>query len=435
MGDPGLKSIIKLRSGAINTRQLATILLFLYFSFGWTSLICVVLFRVMGIPGGGQYLAVFITYVPFFLIVYCKRRIPVSDFWILLACIILFFVLTYLIHPEYAPYYLRSDYGVMNYVLRPDNGIFLYLLLRLIDEPKQILQAIRTSGWLMYILYARQLLEAIARGYWIDTTQTGGEIHLAYNLSFGYRVLIFALVFLYCALEYKKLLDWAGAILGLGMITLGGSRGPFLDIAIFLILYIAIKLSRSRKKGLILLLILAGAVILWQLYEPLLRTVAGIMDHLHLNSRFITMMLEGNITEDTGRETIWGAAIEMIRQHPFRGYGAMGSRHVIIQYIYVAHPHNFFLEIFIDFGVIAGTVIILFLLINAVRILMRNDIGEWRFIFLIFFARSCQLLVSLTFWHVFGFWACLAIGMNIHCLYPNKRKRIRILYHVRQQNK
>lgn len=100
----------------------------------------------------------------------------------------------------------------------------------------------------------------------------------------------------------------------------------------------------------------------------------------------------------------------MIKKNPL-GYGAMGTRHVIYQYIYVAHPHQFFLEILVDFGVIFGSIIIIWLGYKSVKLFLMKGQDEWKAVFLIFFARACQLLVSLTFWHSIGLWGALAVGV------------------------
>ena len=366
----------------------------------------------------------------FLFLILClkKRRLLVPDFWLMFFLIAIFFAFSYLAHPENAYWFEREDYGALNYVFRPDNGLFIYLFIRLINDPNRILKTVKLAGWPMYLYYGRQLMQAVARGYWIDTDNRGYEIHMSYNLSLGYNALIFVLVFLYCALEEKKPLDWIGAAVGLFIILAGGSRGPFLDIGIFFLIYILLKMARSRKKTVLLISLILGFTILWIVYPYLLAFLSSILTRVGLSSRFITKLLSGEIATDSGRYQIWAAAWEMIKAKPW-GYGAFGSRPVISQYIYVAHPHQFFLEVLVDFGVLLGGAIIIWLICSTVKLFRMKGLPEWKGVFLVFFARACQLLISLTFWHSIGLWGALAVGV---CMYSARRKGS--ITNGRQQN-
>lgn len=400
--------------------QLEDTLLFLYLCLPLSSAIFSKIFSIVDLSSLGRLIALFITYLPLFLLTFCgENKIRVWDFWILFSLIVMFFTLTYWLHPEYEYWYIREDYGVLNYVLRPDNGLFIYLTIRIVNDPDRILKCIKQSGWPMYVFYMWQIWGAISRGYWIDFSNRGYEIHLSYNLGLGYSILIFALTYLYSALESKKISDYIGAFAGISMIMVAGSRGPFLDIAIFIILYLCIKIASSKRKVLLFTGIAVIAGVIWIFYPYFLSLLVQILDNLNISSRFITKLMNGSIIDDTGRNRIWLKAIEMIKEKPL-GYGAMGSRHIISQFIYVAHPHQIFLEILIDFGWLAGGLIILFLMFSAIKILLMKDIGKWRGVFCVFFACACQLLVSLTFWHSIGLWGILAVGMCIY--YSNGRK-------------
>lgn len=403
------------------------LLLFLYLTYPVLYGILSAVFSVFGMRSLAKLFVLSLIMALYFLLCLQKRKLLVPDFWVLYLLVILFFALTAMVHPEYEYWYTRSDYGVLNYVLRPNNGIFIYLFLRLVNDPKKIISIIKTSAWPIYLWYGFQVIQALLRGYWVDTSNRGYEIHMAYNLSLGYNTLLFVLPFLYSALEERKPVDIIGSFVGIAIILVGGSRGPFLDIGIFLILYILIKISSSRRKYILAASVIVGVVIIWFGFPYLVSGLAAILEKLNLPSRTLTKLLAGEITDDSNRHTIWDAAIKMIEQNPW-GYGAMGSRHVIYQYIYVAHPHQFFLEVLIDFGIPIGSFIILWLAYHSVKLFFMKGLDEWKAVFLIFFARACQLLVSLTFWHSIALWGALAIGV---CMSRAKRKGIE---YGRQQN-
>ena len=412
------KGTFRLRIGK---RMLSEAILFLYLTLPILNMFFRIVLSQVGLGSYNVWASCILILTLYFLLCATARKLLVPDFWLLYFLIGFFFLITYLLHPEYEYWYKRSDYGVINYVLKPNNGIFLYLFIRLVNDPKRILKTIKTSAWPIYLWYGYQVIQAMARGYWVDTSNRGYEIHMSYNLSLGYNVLLFVLPFLYSALAEKKLTDWIGAFVGIAIILVAGSRGPFLDIGIFLAIYILLKFSRSRKKIILALSIIAGSILLWISYPFLISQLAGLLEKLNLSSRMISKLVSGEVLDDSNRSTIWNAAVEMIKQHPF-GYGAMGTRHVIYQYIYVAHPHQFFLEVLVDFGVVFGSAIILWLAVKTVKLFKMKGQDEWKAVFLIFFARACQLLVSLTFWHSIGLWGALAVGV---CMCKAKRKELR----------
>ena len=394
----------------IRTESISDLALFLYLII---PILNATMSKALSVFGLGSYYHLIVN--GFILMLYnlvCvkKRRIAVPDFWILYSIILVFFVITYLIHPEYEYWYTREDYGALNYVFRLHNGIFIYLFIRLVNDPKRIIKIIKVSAWPIYLWYCFQVVQAIHRGYWIDTSNRGYERHISYNLSLGYNLLIFVLPFIYSALEKKKPIDIIGAITGISIILVAGSRGPFVDIGIFFFIYILIKIKNSKRKAILLTSVIVVMGFVWICYPFFISALAVVLKRLNLSSRLVTKILSGEILDNSNRTVIWAAAIDMIEKNPF-GYGAMGTRHVIYKYIYVAHPHQVFLEILVDFGVVFGTLMIIWIAYQTVRLFRMKGQDEWKAVFLLFFARACQLLLSLTFWHSIGLWGALAVGV------------------------
>jgi len=377
--------------------------------------------ELVGLKGVGVARFVIIILICFLAVINALSRNRMQiDFWVIWAAAVCFLLISYIIHPEYEPWYTREEYGVWDYVLSPENGIYIYLFLRLVNDPKRIIHCIKISAWPMYLTYLAFIRHAHSVGYWADTSNYGYEIHLSYNLSLGYNLLLFCIVFLYCAFEKKKLSDIAGAAIGIFMILIAGSRGPILDIGIFVILYVLIRLKR-KQRALFLSFGAAVGVLVCFFYKDLLVPVMSLMERFNLSSRFLNKLLNDSILDGSGRNKIWAEAVDMIHKNPL-GYGAMGSRHILNKYIFVAHPHNFFLEILIDFGVVIGSVIFLLLLYWTVRLFTIKGCEIWKGVFLIFFARACQLLVSATHWHSIGLWGAMAVGVCMWQSYKRERK-------------
>ena len=360
--------------------------------------------------------AIIIAYFP--LAIACAKKRMVFDFWGLYIFLLLFLLLTYILNPGYEEWFARETYGVWDYVLRPDNGIYIYLFIRILNSPKRIIKCIREAGWIMLVYYGYRSINAVLRGYWIDTSNKGYEIRMSYNLGLGYHVLFLTLVFLFCALENKEMKSWFASFVGVAIIMVAGSRGPFLCILIFFALYFGVKLINSKKKVLYLVGFMSAALILWMALPYLLEFLIQLLDAFNLPSRLIKKLAEGSISDDSRRHLIWNATIQMIKNNPL-GYGAMGSRHVLSRYVYAGYPHQIFLEILVDFGVVAGAIIIISMAVSSFRIFTMKRKEDWRGLFIVFFSNACQLLLSLTYWHTIGLWGVLAVGV---CIYSSQRR-------------
>lgn len=378
----------------------------------------------LGIGGYGKYVTAVVVYLPLLIAcIKCPRKYIKADFLSVYVCIILFFAVTLLIHPEYDYWYSRSNYGVWNYVLFPLNGLYGYLFIRMIHDPKTLKDVFKKSGWLMYIYFAYQIYAASRRGYWIGVAGQNNTAEFSYSVSFGYHVLLFALPFLYNAIREKRIPDIVGAAIGFIMILTNGSRGPFLMTAVFFVILALRSVRNERNKAktalrvLIIALLVLTVVVLYNIVNNLLVKLLSSWDG---NSRIVQMLLAGRLTSDSGRTAIWEAAVQMIRDNPF-GYGAMGSQHVISHYIIAGYPHSVVLEMMIDFGVFVGGALLFFLFRRALAIIFARDNG-WSDLFIPIFCTACALMVSLCYWSNRAFWICIGIGVNYYVL-QKKQKR------------
>lgn len=364
--------------------------------------------------------ALVITYLPLFFVIVKAPRNFVPDFVALWLAVVLFLGVTLWYHPEYEPWYTKDTYGVWPYVLRPENGLYAYLFIRLLNDPESIIRMLKRSSWIMYVYYLYVLIDAKRTGYWVAINYMGFEVRETYDLDYGYNLLFYVLVFMFLAIHEKKPIYFLMSLIGIGMILMGGSRGPLVCLVLFVALMILQKLWRMRHRGIILTAAagLVAAVVLCR--KQIFMLVGKVIEMLPVESRTLEMIASGEIFDSTGRGKIWGAAVQMIKDNPF-GYGAMGTRHVISSYHYVGHCHQIFLELLVDFGVIFGTLIILGMIIASFKIILCEKDPLWRGIFIIFLARSGHLLLSGTYWHVFSFWGCIAVGVCIH--QKNKKAR------------
>lgn len=405
--------------GKIKSEQLAELSVILFFS---NTLFRTIFSGILGHANIVEGAAMLLPYVPLALI--CAknpRKYIKTDFLVIYILMLAFLVTTFLLHPEYEEAYARESYGVWDHVLKPYRGIYAYLFIRLLDDPKRILNCLKNAGWVMmpYFIYR------ISRGSWSTVTATGANFDSSYSVTFGYEVLLFALVFLYFALTQKKSIYIIAAIVDIVMILIGGSRGPILFIGLYVVLYIVIYAQNIKRKGPIIALAAIGSLVVYISYNPLLMFMINVLDRFHVSSRFLKMLLSGTITNDSNRFTIWRAAIEMIKRKPF-GYGAMGSRHEIVNYIYAGYPHSIILEFLIDYGVVLGGVLLIVIFGYSFSILFSKGKRKWCDVFLPFFCAACSMFISLTYWSRPEFWGCLAIGVS--CFKDMRHNKMKSIY-------
>lgn len=418
-----------LKSGKVSLDELVHLAVILFLC---NSPITLLLRGIMGKVGFSKYgneVTAVLVYLP--LLVACLMRPKKyfkADFLCVWVFIVAFFAVTLLIHPEYEYWYTRSDYGVWNYVLFPLKGLYGYLFIRLIDEPQTLKDVFRKAGWVMYIYFAYQIYFAIRRGYWVGVAGHDSTAEFSYSVSFGYHVLLFALPFLYNAIREKRKSDIVGAAIGFGMILTNGSRGPVLMTALFFVILALRSVRGEKNKAKVVLRVFIVAPLVLTavlLYNILNNYLVALLSAWSVKSRIVQMLLAGRLSYDSGRSIIWGAAVQMIRANPF-GYGAMGSQHVISNYIIAGYPHSIVLEMMIDFGVIVGGALLIFLFRRAMAIIFARDNG-WSDLFIPIFCTACALMVSLCYWSNRAFWICIGIGVNYY-ISQKKQKRGQIIY-------
>ena len=363
--------------------------------------------------GSSRAVSVLAMLIPFFFVCICLamnyRRAFKLDFAVLYALVLAFFAVTVLIHPDYAPFYLREDYGVWDHVLSPRRGIYAYLFIRLLDDPNQFKKCYKTSGWILYPHFIYRIIVATRRGYWEGWAMgVQHSVEMKYSVSLGYEILPFVLFFLWDALSERKVLDIVGTTVGSAMILIAGSRGPFLFIFELIIIFLILRINRSRKKAAIILAVVATGTLLFAYGTTILIAISNLLARFGFSSRILKSLIAGTVANDNGRNVIWKTALELIKENPF-GYGAMGARKWISPIIYVGYPHSIFFEFLIDYGVFLGGALFVGLMLASLRLIFHSD-NTWKAVFIPMFCTACGLFISLTYWSVPSYWSCLAIG-------------------------
>ena len=115
----------------------------------------------------------------------------------------------------------------------------------------------------------------------------------------------------------------------------------------------------------------------------------------------VSLIEKGDITH--GRLEIYRIAIEKILEAPLTGHGYA----TFFYYTDIVYPHNFFLQIMFDCGVLVGLFISGFLIVNGIKhfsFAIRKDKKYFAFILLVFCSSVLRVMFSAEIWRVIILW-------------------------------
>lgn len=358
--------------------------------------------------------SILLMYLPLFFIPFIggKKR-KVIDFCLVWLFMFLACMITYMVHPEYSYWLFEGEFNIWLCIFRPDQAIYLYLFIRLIDDPKKIFITLKWSAFLLllYNLYKFVYSEYIV-GYWVGTgIYRGAEGE--YNLGFGYDVLFLFVIFTVLGKQYSK---WYYCLSGISLfcILVAGSRGPLLGVGLIFLIFLFdyVKSKPLYKKIILIGLFIFVMIIILINFTTIVREMALFLQKIGISSRTITKIISGEITDDSGRARLYQIALDLIRHGGPFGNGIYGDRYTIssLTTMWIGYCHQIALEILVDFGYLLGGVFLIAMIRRILKILFSPE-SQWRNIFIIFLISASQLLLSGSYLFSSLFWGCFAVGV------------------------
>lgn len=241
------------------------------------------------------------------------------------------------------------------------------------------------------------------------------------NMNAAYNVLPSILYLFYWAFINKKLIYWVMSFAGLFLCFMFGTRGPILVCAIFFMCAFIFKLIWAKSAPLkIAVAVIAFIAVCILLSDGVLLSAARyfskLFEKLGVSTRIFDFFIEGEIVNSTGRDTLAELVMSAISRNPVCGYGVMGDW-TITGDIYV---HNIFLEMWCQFGVIIGTVLLMLVIGIPVymmfKVLWRKD--EFLFVLMLFCLVFVKLMLSGTYLTETYFF--LLLGISVGYLRKNR---------------
>ncbi len=227
------------------------------------------------------------------------------------------------------------------------------------------------------------------------------------SMRFGYALLPSTIAFLYFYFKERKVLYLLLLFLSLVLLMAWGSRGALLVIILYLFL------NLIKKQNWLLLIVFSLVIIvswgfLMQLLEDFLYMVADLTGARKIES--LLKLVSGDVEmleASSGRDVLYRHSIQLFMEKPFGCGVGFWSVDPIMNGLY---PHNVFLQIATELGIIGLIVFVVGLIITIVRLFrLQND--AFLFLGMLFSIVFGRLLVSSTFWERPEFWLLLSASL------------------------
>ena len=211
---------------------------------------------------------------------------------------------------------------------------------------------------------------------------------------------------------------------------MAGSRGALLCIAVFLPICMLVywrEFCKYATKTIIIGILLSTVLIVIALmWDNIALLLSVYLNSVGAQSRTIEMFVNGEMTEANGRDIIYDTAVELIKEGGLFGHGVYGDRYEIGKRFYWGYAHNFFLEVFVCFGYLGGSIFIGWLIYNVGKMIARCKDACWKALLVIFLSSCVKLVFSDSFWYYKPFWALIGIFVIWKYLYIKKFKSKRV---------
>ena len=235
-------------------------------------------------------------------------------------------------------------------------------------------------------------------------------------MGLSYKMLIPAILILYKLLTKVNLMDLVLLVAILFIMLLQGSRGPFLSVGVYFVLYMIANYKKYTTKVLMYMsLALIAIVILFLNIDYFLYYLEQVAINNEFEAKIITWALEGKLADLNGRDVLYDQSMEMIKEHTIVGVGIFGERELLGSYC-----HNIILEFLLDFGAVPGTLLIATLLLGLINRIVTCSTSQKNVIMMLLGMFIVKLFMSGSFWLESVFFMLVSIVMNK----PNDTERL-----------
>lgn len=214
-----------------------------------------------------------------------------------------------------------------------------------------------------------------------------------------------------CKSWKKKIIHIIASIFFGIFILIYGNRGSILAIFLF-ITYCVFHYTDIRKKILIFAVISVFFIFIFYNNEIIINLIIKIVDFFGISSRNLRLLLSNQLTYSTHRtDQIWVNIYKAIKENWIIGHGLCYDR--VINGSIDIYAHNLVLEIWLSFGLIFGSVLLLAYFIKGIKLCFDKKNVEMSNLIAPFFITSTAILMFNSSFCQFGyFWIFFGIMLS-----------------------
>lgn len=237
-------------------------------------------------------------------------------------------------------------------------------------------------------------------------------------MAFSYNNLVFVIAAYWLAIHRKSILMWVFGAVGTIGIIIVGCRGALLCIAVYVLLeFLLNKRIHTMMKVAFFLVVVIG----FYNIEPIMLKIDTTLSKYGYQSRTVEKYFEGTLEDDSGRGEHIDTAIEIIEEHPVFGCGMAGSTYHLYLKTFNMEPvsyqrvysHNLIIDIYLEFGLFFGTLIILYLVWQIIGAYVKNRNKDILCVVFMFFSLCIpKLMVSSVYLEEPTFFMLLGLLLN-----------------------
>lgn len=150
-------------------------------------------------------------------------------------------------------------------------------------------------------------------------------------------------------LRKPRILNTGATVIGIVMLASLGTRGSLLGVIVVIAIYLLF-FKKYRYPRVTRLLIILSALLILLFMDGIMLLLQELSENMGLSVRIFEKYFEGSLSESSSRELIRTLLMQRIKENPVFGHGLYADRTYIGTY-----AHNIIIELWLDFGVLAGT--------------------------------------------------------------------------------
>ncbi|MFR3145951.1 O-antigen ligase family protein [Eubacterium callanderi] len=282
-------------------------------------------------------------------------------------------------------------------------------------------------GYLVYSIDDYQILyNCLLKSSFMMSILLSGAVFLKnidskyfYDMSFSYLILLPLLIHINEAWKRKSIIFSIVAIYEICLIVVYGSRGAIICIGSFIVICYLHYIKKSFTQLIVIPITVCLVCLASYDYQKIIKGMIYLLNEFNIYSRSLDLLVSGDIIQSSGRDVIQTNILDMIYQKPIFGWGVAGEVSRIGTY-----PHNIFLEILVDFGVLIGAFLMLFMFYQFLKLFIEKNTIKKELMYIFLCSGLIPLFMSGTYLQNYQFFIfiflCLKTKGETYCKHDKR---------------